>query len=134
MKEYPNPHEYMERHLQEAALRDAESLKRAGLAPGETLTRAMSERAAKEGIDQYMLEVNSILEQNIRTIILDEQRRIRQIRRKEARLSILIFSFIALFCATIAGFDFGQHDLLTGMVYGAGAVLAMATLGAILDR
>lgn len=134
MRTLPDPHEYMKQRLQDAAQRDAERLRMAELTPNETLTQALSERALQEAINSYMQEASGTLEHNIRWIVRDERKRIRQIERRTTRISITVFSLIALCCAAIAGFDFAQHAPLMGVVFIAGAVLAMATLGALINR
>ncbi len=127
MREYPRASQYIEKRLQEAARRYAEGLRRTGLEPNETLTRAVGERAAKEAVDSYMQEMNDTLEHNIRIIIREERRRTKQIQREGASLALKICPPIILAFGALAGLYVSQHSITLGLIYGLGA-LAFLTL------
>jgi hypothetical protein len=128
MRKYPNPREYIEQRLQELARRDAERLQQAGIPLNETLSHALSERAAQEITESYIQEIDDILDHNIKQIVQEEQRRIRQLRQRRTRIAYLIFAPLALLLGVLAGYSFGLQVPVMGIVSSAGAVGAMATL------
>lgn len=81
----------------------------------------------------YMREVNATLDHNIRHILQEEKRKIKQIKQEEAHFSARVFSVLAIIFAAVAGWSFSQQHIMLAVVLLAGALLAFVILGVVLS-
>lgn len=112
-------------------------LRRAEVQPNETLVKAIAKKALQEAISQHMEEARQIRDHNIAVIVRDHKRRLREIKRSEARLRLWMCPLIAAWFAGLAWYSVCyQHAWIAGMVFSIGALafLAMLLLGAMFDR
>jgi hypothetical protein len=136
MREYPDPEQYLEGHIERSVAKYARGLRQAGLEPNHTLTKALAERACEEAKENYTREAKKVLDHNIGLVIKDHRRRMNKIKRQGATLRLWLCPLLAACGGLMAWYSFSQGDFTQGIVYAAGglAFLAMLVFGAIFDR
>ena len=139
MRQYQNPDQYMRTALQRAAEREAKNLEQAAIAPNETLTEALTERALEEAYDSYVRDALEVRDHNIGVILQDHHRRMNAVKREGATMRWWMCPLLSLVFAILAWYSFAQatsSSVVLGWLYSVGslAFLAMLVLGAVFDR
>ncbi|MGB8346582.1 MAG: hypothetical protein WCD86_16975 [Ktedonobacteraceae bacterium] len=136
MREYPDPQQYIVKHMERSAAKYRHGLKRAGLQPNITLTNAMIEQAIEEGKEGYIREAEKVLDHNTRITVRNHRRQMNKLMRQGSSLRMKVCPPIAALFGFMAWYSFSHAEYILAIVYAVGALvfLAMLFLGAIFDR
>jgi hypothetical protein len=137
MQDYEDPRRYIQRHVEQAAGRYTEGLRRSGLQPSARLARAMAERAVLKAKESYIRDITEMHDRRIAAILREHKKRINAIKRKGATLRLMLCLPVAVVLGGFAWYTFYQpNGFFSGIIYAglALAFLSMLVLGAILDR
>lgn len=137
MKDYPDPHDYFEEHMHQAAEQDSENLLRAELEPTPILIRALTTRFIEQTNEQYQQDILEVRDHNIDLILKRHRRRMNDIKRSGHRLRVWTCPPFALLLSLLAWFSFTHSGgTVMGICYACGAIIFLGMLigGAIFDR
>lgn len=131
MREYEDPEKYRKQHIEQSAKKYMHGLQKAGLKPNPTLTRAVAERAVEEAHTSYVQEAHAIRDHNVKIILKDHKKRVRQIRRSTHKRRLFCCLMIALFFAFLSWYNVSQGGFGEGVIYAIGSLsfLAMVVFG-----
>ncbi len=137
MRNYEDPRSYVQRHLEQAADRYTEGLRRSGLRPSARLTRAMAGRALREAQEHYIRDITELRDRRIAGILRNQKEDLNAIKREGASFRLKTCPPIALLFGGVAWYNFHQPGgFFTGVLFASFALtfLAFLVLGAIFDR
>lgn len=137
MRSYPDPNEHYRHSINQSADRYAQGLEQAGLEPSPKLTKAMARRAHQHAWESYQQEAGEIHAHNISSIMRNHDLRLKEIKRRGARLRLWTCPPIAILFGAEAWYSFLQpNGFPAGVVFtiGALAFFGMLVGGAIFDR
>ncbi|GHO51407.1 hypothetical protein [Ktedonospora formicarum] len=101
-RQYPNPNQHFERHMERAAERYIDGLEHAGLQPNDILTKAMAERAAQAAKDDYIREATETRDHNIGVILDQHKQRMNMIKRRGASWRLKVCPLVAIIFGALA--------------------------------
>ncbi len=115
MKDYPNPHLFLENYLEQAEAKRQRGMERAGLkAISPTLHSRLIERDIKESKEDYIDECCKVLVNNIDEITRNappQRGKWFHLDKEVAHTVRWIYSFIIVASGLMAWHFFSQHDL-----------------------
>lgn len=139
LRDYEDPQQHLHRHMDRAAERYADGLKRTGLQHNEKLAKAVANRVYEEARADYEGQSTETFLHNMQ--VLDEQHRQEEnkIKRETASRRLKTCPPIAAVFAVMAWYSWshpGPDHVIIAMIYAIGALafLTMLVLGAIFDR
>lgn len=134
-KQFQDPDEYLGQHMEAAADRYMDGLRRSGLKPSKKLEQALSKHAFREASAGYQRHLDETLHHNVQSIMRDHRARERQLRREGASWGLKIFPIITLVFGLMAWYDFGHGDPGLWIIYVVGALSFLAlTLAAMINK
>lgn len=127
MKDFPDPQQHFETHLARSAEKYVAGLQKAGLKPSDRLARAVGRRAYREARDSLIQEATEVRDHNLKVIIREQAREMREIKRSSRRLRTRVCLPIALAFGLLAWYSFSHTNVVMGIcsVVGFLAFLAM---------
>lgn len=139
MREYPDVQHHLDASIERAAGRYLEAIQQTGLAPNDTLTRAIAEQTLHDAEASYTQEAAEIRDHNIEVILERHYRGMNAVKREGAKLRLITCPPIALLFGVLAWYSFQQSapaGVMMGLLLSIGslAFLLMLVLGAIFDR
>src|SRR5215471_4724447 len=96
MRPYPDPEQHSEEYLHRRASQYAHGLQKAGLKSNDRLTRAVAERHVRDARERYVQEVTQTRDHNIAVVKRKHHEAMNDIKRKGARLRVIMCPPIAL--------------------------------------
>jgi Flp pilus assembly protein TadB len=134
-KDFPDPEEYLDKHMEGVAKRYADGLQRGGLKRNPKLDRAVFEREFDNAHQRYVKEITNIRDENIQAILQNHQREMKKIRREGADWGLKVFPIVTLIFGLTAWYAFGHGDPGMWIIYVVGALFFFAlTLAALVNK
>lgn len=131
MKEYEDPNQFINRHLERSAKKYTTGLLKAGLEPSKTLVRALAERSVQDARESYRKHLYETHENNVNIILAEHEQSVRKISRDGARIALMTDPPVILLFGGMSIYSFlqgGPVGLAMAAMFALGSLAFLAML------